>query len=134
AERINFSVFDIPNQNRVAELAEVCRSLGDGPWVRERSSGGKIRPGMILGLQNSSGGEEVYYAPQRRRETTARLEKFSVLVFHLERRVAGVLRRNVRISKGTDITKVPIKHIEPVLHCVVANATASLCAGTQRFK
>ena len=39
----------------------------------------------------------------------------SLEVLCLEDSVAGILRRDIRVGEGTNVTEIPVKHIDPVI-------------------
>ena len=98
-EGIDFSVLDIANQQRMAELAEVGQSANDRPGIRERSSIGRVGREMVWSQQMPIEIKHIHHSTEGRVKSAKRDVELAIFIFDPEYIVSRILRRYVRIGE-----------------------------------
>src|SRR5437660_11313700 len=93
-ESVDFSVLDVADQESIAKLAEIVRSLDDPPGVHKRARARRVSGKMIRGQQIAVSIKDVHHASERGREAAEGDVELAVLILNLERSVSEVLTRN----------------------------------------
>ena len=96
---VDFAVFDIADQEGVAEVAEMGWRAGDSPRVDEGTGSWSVGGKMVWGKQVAVRIKNVHHAAERWKEPAEGHKELAILVLDLEGGVAGVLNRNARVGE-----------------------------------
>src|SRR5215470_16413526 len=88
---VDFAVFDIADQQGVAELAEMGWRADDSPRVDERPGSWSVRGKMVWGKQVAVRIKNVHHAAKRCSEPAEGHKELAILVLDLKGGVAGVV-------------------------------------------
>src|SRR5438552_3032185 len=94
---------EVSNQQRVAELAKICRSQSDTPGTEKRSAGGKPLEEMAVGVEDVNHGCK---SGVRHIEAVAEVDNVE---WQGSSRKQGV----DEATRDADLGKVLVKHIDP---------------------